>query len=282
MEGIESGQVLGDDGAFQEDWREHAFPGDENKELRENPTLANTKDVRTMARRLVDGQSQIAKITGGRDYTILPNEHSTPEEIAEHHTKLGRPAEAKDYEYSKIPDANPKFVEKMEAALHSSGVSKSASEAIAKAYGEFGAEHAQAQATEGKIADAKGDKEIRDRLGSTYDTEMANANLAITSLALPIDADYAKDLMEDVKYDSRAQQLLSKIGGMIAEDPGLKSATGSTNFSPADAKAKAQEIMDTNPYWATDSPVGKPRSVDKHKSAIEEVRNLHEMAFPSK
>lgn len=280
MEGIEAEQVLGDDGAFQEDWRDHAFPGDENKEIRENLTLTNCKDVRSMARQVVHGQSQIAKLSGGRDFAILPNEHSTPEEIDAFQTKLGKPKTAAEYEYGKIEGANPKFVEKMEAALHAGGASKTLATAIAKAYGEFGVENKAFVDNEQKITDAKADKEIRDRLGSTYDSEMANANLAITSLALPIDADFAKDLMEDIKYDSKAQQFLSKIGGMIAEDPGLQSATGSVNFSPADAKAKAQEIRDTNPYWATDTPEGMPRNPQKHQQLIDEVDGLMKIAFP--
>ena len=278
MEGLESGQILGDDGAFQADWRDQAFPGDENKEIRENATLSDTKDVRSMARRLVDKESQIAKLSGGRDFTILPNEHSTPEEIAAHHTKLGRPATAAEYEYSKIEGANPKFVEKMEAALHESGVSKTAATAIAKAYGEFGTENAAAVETEQKIADAKADKAIRDQFGSAYDAEMANANLAITALALPINADFAKQLAEDVKYDLNAAQFLSKIGTMIAEDPGLKSATGNANFTPSDARAKANEVMSSNPYYVTDQPKDMPRDVAKHNAAILEVKNLLEMA----
>ncbi len=277
MEGIKAGQVLGDDGAFQEDWREHAFPGDENKEIRENPTLANCKDVRSMAKQVIDGQSQIAKITGGREYTILPNEHSTPDEIAAHHTKLGRPAAATDYGYEKIEGANPEYAAKMSTALHAAGISTAQAEAISKAHGEFLVEQQKKDETEGKIKDAQGDKAIRDRLGSTYDQEMANANMAITSLVK--DEEYAKELLEDVKYDPRAQELLSKIGGMIAEDPGLSSATGNVNFSPADAKTKIQEIQDNNPYWATPDPVKLPRNVAKHEAAVAEVQALMEMAY---
>lgn len=278
MEGITSEQILGDDGAFQSDWRDHAFPGDEHKDIRENATLANCKDVRTMARQVIDSQSQIAKLSGGRDFAILPNEHSTPEEIADFHTKLGRPPTPAEYEYSKIPDANPKFVEKMEAALHESGVSKTAATRIAQAYGEFDAENRQAEETEAKIADARADKAIRDHFGSTYDAEMANANLAITHLAGPIDAKYAKQLAEDVKYDLNAAKFLSKIGNLIAEDPGLKGSTGPAGFSPTDARAKANEIMQTNPYYVTDQPRDKPRNKKAHDDAVAEVQRLIEMA----
>lgn len=275
---IEAGQVLGDDGAFQADWLGTAFPGDEHKELRGSKTLTETKDVRSMARQLVDSQSQIAKLSGGRDFAILPNENSTPEEIADYHAKLGRPKTSAEYEYSKIEGADPKFVEKMEVALHTAGVSKTAAEAIAKAYGEFGTEHAESAVTEGKIADAKADKAIRDHFGSTYDSEMANANLAITALALPIDAEYAKQLFEDVKYDLNAAKFLAKIGSLVAEDPGLSHATASTNFSPTDARAKANEVMEQNPYYMTDTPKDLPRNPQKHAAAVQEVADLLKMA----
>lgn len=278
MEGLESGQFLGDDGAFQPDWRNDAFPGDENKEIRENKTLSNIGDIRSMARQVVSGESTIGKLSGGRDFAILPNEHSTPEELDQFHTKMGRPSTSAEYEYSKIEGANPKFVEKMEAALHTAGVSKTAAEAIAKAYGEFGAEDAASVVTEQKIADAKGDKAIRDRLGSAYDAEMANANLAITALAAKIDPKFASDLTEDIKYDSNAQQLLSAVGKLIAEDPGLSSATGSANFTPSDARAKATDIINNNPYYLSPEPAGKPRNKQAHEAAIAEVQQLFEMA----
>lgn len=278
MEGLTAEQILGEDGAFVDNWRDEAFPGDENKAIREDSTLADTKDIRTMAQRLVNAQGQIGKLSGGRDFAIIPNEHSTPDEISEFHTKLGRPKTAAEYEYNKIPDANPKFVEKMETALHATGVSKTAATALAKAYGDFDAENKQAIATEGKIADAKADRAIRTKFGSTYDAEMANANLAITALAAPIDAEYAKQMAEDAKYDLNAAQFLAKVGALIAEDPGLKSATGSTKFSPTDARAKANEIMQTNPYYITETPKDKPRNKQAHDDAVQQVADLLAMA----
>lgn len=280
MEGLEAGQFLGEDGAFVDNWRDGAFPGDENKAIREDSTLTNIKDVRSMARQVVDSQSQIGKLSGGRAFAILPNEHSTTEEINEFHTKLGRPKTPAEYEYSKIPDANPKFVEKMETALHTTGVSKTAATAIAKAYGEFSAENAQAVETEGKIADAQADKAIRTKFGSTYDAEMANANLAIQALAAPISAEYAMKMAEDVKYDLNAAQFLAKVGSLIAEDPGLKGATGQTGFSPTDARAKANEIMRDNPYYITETPKDKPRNKQAHDEAIQQVADLLAMANP--
>jgi hypothetical protein len=278
MEGLEATAILGEDGAFVDNWRDGAFPGDENKTIREDPTLANIGDVRSMARQVVDSQSQIGKLSGGRAFAILPNEHSTPDEINEFHTKLGRPKTSTEYEYGKIPDANPKFVEKMETALHTAGVSKTAATAIAKAYGEFSAEDSASQVTEGKIADAQADKAIRTKFGSTYDAEMENAYSVIRAIAGPIDAEYALKMAEDVKYDLNAAQFLAAIGKKFAEDPGLKDATSATGFSPTDARAKANEVMRDNPYYLTETPKDKPRNKQAHDDAVQQVADLLVMA----
>lgn len=280
--GFNASEIFTEDGKFTPDWRDKVFAGDENKSIRENLTLANIKDLPTMAKQVISGESTIGKLTGGRQFAILPNEHSTPEEIDAFHTKLGRPKTPQEYGFGQLPGANPKFTEKMSTALHAAGASKRVAEAAAKAYMEFSDEFNKAQETEAKIADAKGDKAIRDKFGSTYDAEMAAANLAITAIAAPIDAEYAKQLAEDVKYDLNAAQFLAKVGNLIAEDPGLKNATGTPGFSPQDAIAKANEIMANNPYYITDKPKDKPYNRQAHLDAIKEVQSLFEMAYPSK
>jgi hypothetical protein len=279
---IEAGQVLGNDGAFQADWLDTAFPGDEHKELRENAVLKDTKDVRSMARRVVDSQSQIGKLTGGRDFAILPNEHSTPEEITAFHTKMGRPKTAAEYGYGEAEGANKEYAEKISNALHAAGASKSVADVLLKAQNEWVAEQKAKQEVENKIADAKGDKAIRDHFGSTYDAEMANARLTITALATKVSAEYAQELSEAVKYEPNTAKFLALVGGLVAEDPGLKSATGSANFSPTDARAKASELRN-DPYFLSEQPTGPdgnlmPRNKIKHDALIKEIDDLTKMA----
>lgn len=282
MEGIESTAILGKDGAFQSDWRDQAFPGDENKDIRENPTLSNIKDVRTMARSVIDSQSQIAKITGGREYAILPNEQSTPEEVTAHRVKMGMPKTHQEYGFGDIEGANPKFVEKMGIALHSAGCNMAVAAAVAKAYGEFDAEYKAEQVTEGKIADAKADKAIRTELGSAYDQTMQDAQVAI-SIANGISPEFAKELSDMLPFNRDAAMFLAKVGSMVSEDPGLKAATGTAGglmMTPADALAKAEEVK-LDPYWSTPDPVGLPRSMEKHNAAQLKSQELFNIAYPS-
>lgn len=277
---VEAGQLLGDDGAFQEGWRDLAFPGDENEALRANPTLANIKDVRTMARQVVSGESTIGKLSGGRDFAILPNEQSSDDERNEFHTKLGRPPSAEAYEFDKVPEGtskDDKFIAKMGQVCFDADISKSAGAKLMAGYLEYYADLTKAMETEDKLGEAEANKHLHTLLGSGYDKTMAFGNMAIEALARPIDNEFAETLKKEMPYDVHAAQFLAKIGELISEDPGLKGTPSQTGFTPADARSKANEIM-TDPYYVTDTPTGKPRNKAYHDELVEKVKRLFETA----
>lgn len=292
-EPIEAGQFLGEDGAFQEDWRDHAFPGDEGAEIRSNQTLGNIKDIRTLARQVVSGESTIGKLSGGRDFTILPNEQSTPEEITAHHTKLGRPESAEGYELGKVqmPEGVPKdekFIAKMGQVLFDAGVSKPASDSILKGYMEYSAELLKSMDTEDKLGSAEANKQLRTLWGSAYEAKEKNINTAIIAANAPrkdkpkvISDEYAKTLREDWPYDVEAACLLDWMGEMIGEDKGLKGTPLQEGFTPADATAKANELM-RDPYYMTSRPKDKPMNKEYHEELVQKVKALFEMASPNK
>jgi len=279
MDELDFSEIINGDGTFTDDWRNTVFPGDENAAIRENKTLGNIKDFKTLARQVISGESQIGKLTGGRAFAILPNEHSTPEEIDEFHTKIGRPKESTEYGLQERQGADKEFAAHMEGVMHKAGVPKGIAEAITAGYEEWSKKVEEAQATEDKIADAKADKKIREIMGSTYDAQLANANLAIDALAAKIDPNFAAELKKDIPFDVNAFQLFAKIGALVAEDPGLQSSTGNVGFTPKDALDKANEIMQNNPYYISPEPKGKPYNMDAHKKALEEVQNLFNISY---
>lgn len=276
---VEAGQFLGDDGAFQDGWRDLAFTGDENAELRTDPTLANIKDVRSMAKMVVNSQKTIGKMSGGRDFAILPNEQSTDDERNEFHIKCGRPASAEEYEFGKLPEGTPKdekFIAKMGQVCLDAGISKTAGAKLMSGYMEYYADLAKAMETEDKLGNAEANKQLHTILGSGYDKTMAAANVAIEAIARPIDNDFAETLKKEMPYDVHAAQFLAKIGSMISEDPGLKGTPSETGFTPADAMTKINEIM-KDPYYVTDTPKDKPRNKEYHDQLIEQVKRLFEV-----
>lgn len=277
---MEAEEFLGEDGAFQENWRDIAF--EEDDALRTDPTLKNIKDIRTLARQVVSGESTIGKLSGGREFTILPNEQSTDEERSEHYTKLGRPPSAEDYELGKVqmPDGVPKddkFIAKMGQALFEGGASKPLAQRLLKDYMEYSAESMKAMDTEDKIGNAEANKQLHTLLGSAYDTKMASANVAIEAIARPIDNDFAETLKKEIPYDVPAMQMLAKMGEMISEDPGLKGTPAVEGFTPADAREKANEIMN-DPYYVTDRPKDKPANKQYHDELVEKVKKYLEVA----
>lgn len=275
---VEAGQLLGEDGAFQDGWRDLAFPGDEGEVLRKDQTLANIKDIRTMAKQVVSGESTIGKLSGGRDFAILPNEQSTDEERNEFHTKCGRPASAEEYGFDKVPEGTPKddkFIAKMGQVCFEAGISKTAGAKLMAGYMEYYAGLTKDMDTEEKLGDAEANKQLHTILGSGYDAKKASWEFAIEALARPIDNDFADTLKKEMPYDVFAAQLMAKIGDMISEDQGLKDTPSQTGFTPADARSKANEIM-TDPYYVTDSPKDKPRNKAYHDELVEKVRRLLE------
>lgn len=277
---VEAGQVLGEDGAFQKDWLGLAFPGDEDEAIRANQTLANIGDVRTMAKQVISGESTIGKLSGGRDFAILPNDGSTAEELNEFHTKLGRPEKAEDYGFGNLPEGAPrdeKFIAKMGQVCFGAGISKSAGAKIMAGYQEYYADLTKTMETEDKIGNAEANKQLHTLLGSAYDTKMASANLAIEAIARPIDNEFAETLKKELPYDVMASRMLIKMGEMIGEDKGLKGAVPESGFTPGDARAQAQEIM-ADPYYGSEHPAGKERNVAKHQELIEKVTRLFEIA----
>lgn len=277
---IEAGQLLGEDGAFQDGWRELAFPGDDNEDIRANQTLTNIGDIRTMAKQVISGESTIGKLSGGRDFAILPNDGSTAEELNEFHTKLGRPGKAEDYGFGNLPEGAPrdeKFIAKMGQVCFEAGISKSAGAKIMAGYQEYYADLTKAMDIEDKIGNAEANKQLHTVLGSAYDVKMASANLAIEAIARPIDNDFAETLKKEMSHDVQAAQFLAKIGEMIGEDKGLKGTVAESGFTPADARAQAKEIM-ADPYYGSEHPVGKERNVARHQELIEKVTRLFEIA----
>lgn len=278
---VEAGQFLGDDGVFAEDWLKVAF--DEDDPLRQDRTLGNIKDIRTLAKQVVSGESTIGKLSGGRKFTFLLDENSTDEEKKEHYTAIGRPDKAEGYELDRIdvPQGVPKddkFIAKMSQVLFDGGAPKSLSQSLVKGYMEYTAELLETMATEDKLANTTADQQLHTLLGSAYDEKMKSAFYAIEALALPIDAEFAETLKKELPYDPAAAQLFIKMGEMISSDKGLKGVPPKPDtFTPGDARAKANEVM-ANPYYVTEQPTDKPRNVELHNQLIEEVKKLLETA----
>ena len=278
MDPVTAEQILGEDGAFQEGWQGLAFP-DDTDPLKTNSTLANIKDFRSLAKQVISGESQIGKLTSGREFAILPNETSDEAEINEFHTKLGRPATAADYKLGEmqLPEGLPKD-EKLAAhmgdVLHKAGASAKVAAAVHNGYAEYIKSTLEAQATQEKLDDAEANKNLRAKLGATYDKTLRDIGVMVNAFGNAIDATETANLLAELPNDAFAAQLLGKIAEKFSEG-GLsqKAADATGEITPADANAEINKIQ-SDPYYLIASPKDKPRNQQYHDELIQKVARL--------
>ncbi len=278
---IDAGQFLGEDGAFSDNWLEQAYGAEDP--LRADPTLKNTKSVRSMASQLVNAQKQIGQFSGGREFAILPNEQSDETEINEYRKKTGMPPAPADYKLAemKLPEGLPKddkLSEHMSNILHKAGASTSVATEVHNGYVEYIKSSMEAVATQEKIDSQEANKALRGKWGAAYDKNMALAVVAANAFGSGIDATETAALIKELPYDTFAAQMLAKAGEVISEKGlGEKPADTTGELTPADAMTEANKVM-TDPYYVSDTPSGKPRNKQYHDELVQKVARLMEMA----
>ena len=288
---VEAGQFLGDDGTFQDGWQGLAFPDDTDPH-KTDPTLANIKDFRSMAKMVVSSQKTIGKLSGGREFAVLPNEQSDEKELNEYHTKIGRPDAAEGYLLSELslPEGvskDDKFASHMSKVLFDVGAPKAMGMKIVNGYLEYMKTSLEAAAIQDKLDDQEANKQLRGILGAAYDEKMKDAAMAIRAFGSSINAAEAEEMIKELPYDSFASQLLASVGAIIREK-GLKGAPTPVEgeLTPANANAEINKIMN-DPYYLTDRPQAKdaqgnflhPANKQYHDELIQKVAKLTELAI---
>ncbi len=278
---IDAGQFLGEDGALSENWLEQAY-GDADP-MRSDPTLRNTKNIRSMASQLVNAQKQLGQLSGGREFAILPNDQSDDAERATFHTKCGRPETAAEYKLSErpLPEGLPKdekLAEFMGNVLHKAGAPASLAGAVHDGYAQYIKESLESAATQDKLDDAAANKEIRAKFGAAYEEKMRDAVLAVSTFGAPINAAEADAMIKELPYDSFAAQLLASIGAIISEKGGLHGTPAPAGtMTPVEAKSEIDKTM-RDPYYTNVMPEGKPRNQAYHDQLVNKVAELTKLA----
>lgn len=277
---IEAGQFLGTDGAFSDNWLEQAYP--EGDPMRTDPTLLNTKGVRSMASQLVNSQKQIGQFSGGREFAILPNEQSDENEVNEFHNKLGRPATPADYKLSEmqLPEGVPKddkLAEHMGNLLHKAGASSKLATAVHNGYAEYIKTTMEAAAVQEKLDDANANKDLRAILGAAYDKTLRDIGVMVNAFGNAIDATETAALLAELPNDSFAAQLLGKIAEKFTEGGLTEAAAAATGeLTPTAAQEEINKLM-ADPYYVSATPKDKPRNQALHDQLVAKVQSLFEV-----
>lgn len=282
---LEASAFMGENGVLSEDWQTNAFKEDDP--LRTDPTLANMKSIHSMANQIVSSESQIGKLSGGREFTILPNENSDDTERGEHFTKLGRPQEAAGYKLSeiKIPEGQERdtdYETKIADVFHRIGISAKQANELANAEVAIMADRAAATKVQNDLDNREEDLKIHTAFGAGYDREMADAVNFAHALGDKIDPEETKLLIEGMKHDSFTAQMFAAAAKLMKENP-LGERPGATDgtMTPNDAMIAANELM-ADPYYLSPNPPDKSANPKYHEQIVAKVAALFDQASGKK
>lgn len=256
------------------DWRS-GIPED----IRGEKFFESFKDVGGLAKTALEGQRMI-----GAGLTKLPGKDAKPEDIAtwkqSNWSKLAEaglielaPESADKYEITAPEGSTLQLDEKMSASFkkvaHELGLSQRQVAALAAwQAGQIG-ESQSALKESAKATEAT----LRKEWGAAYDRNLGLAQRTVVELG----GQDALDVFERTGTGNHPAvlKLFAKVGALLAEDGAITTDTEGNVLSESDAKAKITAIKNdrNHPYFSREAP--------GHKDAVEEMRRLHELAYPT-
>ena len=249
--------VLGSSESDNQDWKS-SLP----EELRNDATLQNIHDVESAAKTLIHQQ----KMMGSR--IPIPK---TDEEKGELYSKLGRPETSDKYELTIpqelgnfFPEAN---MNEFKNIAHQIGLNNEQANALI----EFQAKAIQNDmANEGsRLAVGKEETEaaLKQEWGLEYDK---NVRAAQRALQVYGDPEIVELMNTEAGNHPAVVKLFARLGKEVTEDMAQNTQNNTLASSPLDAKAEIETIFADakHPYHHPDD--------QKHKEAVEKMRQLHE------
>jgi len=217
----------------------------------------------------------------GADKIVLPNERSTPEEIAAFRTKLGVPAKFDDYSY-KLPEGmtedrlDKTRLDAWRKEMHEAGIPKAAAERIMNKFlaEEHGHYTAQAKAREKALQD--NELALKQEFGAKFDERVNQARFALRQFG----TDELTSMLEETGLGSHPEvvRFFAKVGEKMSDDRarGGSGATAASTATPDLAQAALQEFNRNPENMKALFDSNHPN----HDYVVKQRRELFEAAYP--
>jgi hypothetical protein len=223
---------------------------------------------------VVDSYINLEKLLGaekaGRT-VVLPGEKAEAAELDAFYTKLGRPAEAKDYKIA-VPEGVPTdYAESAKAKFHELGISAKQAEALAAWNNEQAAAMSAKQQNQSAEAFNADVSTIKTEWGAAHDQNLVIARNAAAALGW----DGAKiDKVSGALGHAETMRLLHQIGSKTGESDfvGGQGTSFGNAKTPAQAKAEIQALKQDRGFTA--------KLMNKDAEANARWTQLHQYAFP--
>lgn len=190
------------------------------------------------------------------------------------HSRLGRPADPKEYKFELSPEAaTPEFNDFIRNAFHELGITKKQGETLMTKYGEFFGQEVSKTHAEMQVQSDNQAKALKKEWGGAYDQNLQVAKNAATAFGF----DGVKiDAMEAALGYDGVMKFLHDLGTKIGPHQfisGGNSNGGKQAFTPAGAQARIKELK------ADASFVSRYTKGDIE--AKKEMEMLHSYAYPT-
>lgn len=221
------------------------------------------KDSDSLAHSAFNLEKLMGHDKAGRTF-VLPDDKSTPEEIAAYHTKIGVPADPKEYLRDlKLPDGHvPEYAEAMSAAAKAAGLTPKQFAALNEHNTKFATEY-QAKAAEAQSAKSTQEyTEVVKEWGKEADANIELGRRAIDAFFPGKDRAekmQSFDALESAMGTGAALRLISKIGANMGEHRMVEgSDQGVASKSVAEARMEVTRLTN-DPVWTKDYATNKAK-----------------------
>jgi len=215
-------------------------------DLRNNPTLETIPDIETLAKNHINVQKLI-----GTEKIERPKEDWTPEQFSDFYTKLGRPAEAGDYDLDAIarPENLPwddGFQDSMVSIMHEAGLSQTQVSKILSGYIEsVGGQYTEATG-EAQRSRETGIADLRSEWGKSFDSQVDLAKRAFRSGAGDAFEQVAGMMLADggkLGDHPSIIRAFAALGGKMNEHGLVGGVTSNLTMSPQQAGGERNKLM---------------------------------------
>jgi len=233
-------------------------------ELQEDKTIARFGSPADLAAAYRNLQRQFSS-----DKLIVPGKHATDDDWKQVYTKLGLPAEVKDYQvkFQEGVTVDEKFAEEFRTLAHAAGILPKQAQKLADWFGEKnkGAEEAFRQQIKASFETEVAN--LKKEWGDGFDKKVGTANFMFRQLPPEL-----QKTMSDAGFARNTQfvRAMAHLADKYAGENALVQADGaaSKQLTPAEARKQIDTVMGdmAHPYHVKDHP--------GHKGAVAEMQKL--------
>lgn len=222
----------------------------------------------------VESYRNLEKLTGAPPESLIriPKHDATPEEQMDVWNRLGRPVDAKEYEFPTGDDIDENFQGWARDTFHKIGLPAGMAKQLVEAYDEMGQGMVAQQAEANQVKIAEETKALKTEWGAAHDQNVGVARMAAQNLG--IDGGTIDQLEQTMGF-AKVMKLFQGIGSKMGEGEfisGDQSGGGFGALAPEAAQARIATLKSDTSF------VAKYTSGDAKSRA--EMKQLHKWAYP--